>query len=169
MISYNTICLLNKERSEVTDIKKLIRDNGLFLAKGAMNRLTDPEFFTMNSIDLITLVFNKSQCIGWAAVICGLSEKPHAKDKTISTYPHVAAFMILEFRNQGLIRQALDILISEYKALDLKKEYSFKTFGYSESDKIFKPSLLKMKLRSQFVAALPLSEISISFGHSDDE
>jgi hypothetical protein len=163
MITFQTICLIGKESQEVTELKKTIRSAGLYLSNGAMNVLTDPEIYTLNSIDLITLLFEDNNLIGWASIVSGFSTEAHPKDKFFPTYPHVGAFISLEKRNQGYARQALDVLLDSYVRQKLGKEYSFKTFGYSVSDRIFKPSLLRYKLRGTFRDALPVSQIELSF------
>ena len=163
MISFETITFNDKNDLEVKAIKKRIRKSGLHIKDGAMDVLTDPEIYTLNSLNLIVLVSLNNVLIGWASVISGFSEKNNAKDGMFSTYPHVGVYINPKNRGKGFARQALDVLLDFYKNNNLKKEYRFKTFGYSVSEKIFKPSLNRFKLKSTWIDALPVSRIEIHF------
>lgn len=163
MISFETITFNDKNDLEVKAIKKRVRDSGLHIKDGAMDVLTDPEIYTLNSLNLIVLVSLNNVLIGWASVISGFSEKNNSKDGMFSTYPHVGVYINPKNRGKGFARQALDVLLDFYKNNNLKKEYRFKTFGYSVSEKIFKPSLNRFKLKSNWIDALPVSRIEIHF------
>lgn len=131
MISFETITFNDKNDLEIKAIKKRIRDSGLHIKNGAMDVLTNPEIYTLNSLNLIVLVSLNNVLIGWASVISGFSEKNHSEDGMFSTYPHVGVYIDPKHRGQGFARQALDVLLDFYKNNNLKKEYRFKTFGYS--------------------------------------
>jgi GNAT superfamily N-acetyltransferase len=163
MIKIETIHLHEKEDLDVKALKKLVRSARLFIPNGAMDIMTNPDAFHLNSLDLITLILKDGQPIGWASIISGFSHKDEPENR-FSTYPHVGAFVLPEHRGNGYARQALDDLLMFYKENNLKKEYSFKTIGYSVDENIFKPSLKRLRLKSKMVDSLPVSEIKIIIG-----
>ena len=133
---------------------KEIRINNLFIPGGAMDALTNPKRIFFGSVLFLTTIkTNDGQLVGWAAVFEGY------KIGKLESYPHVGAYIDPKFRGKGLAHKAIDHLLTKFKPLRKKADFSYKTFGFSVSSKIFTPILKKHNFRHRFIPRVNLEEL----------